>query len=456
MGGIVARQVFLLPQFQPGTIKDVITLATPHKEAPVPLYRSMISLYTTLNSYWNENHRPGRKLENVTLVSIGGGTRDTTLDSELTEIHEISHSSLSLHLYSSGTPHIWSSADHESAVWCDQILEAIGFATYELYEAKNQSVHSRMNILNKIFSSNLIRKPDKTFSNREILVTAEGNQLQLPIIKTIDFESRFHRLWLPSIQESSIFSLRLLTNFSQSDIGIYRCESENLFTNCKSIEEKIVTLPFPYKPDHPIVFKSPMTPPNQGRKEWLSIEVPALSLENATSVGFEVLPNSNGFLFLEVQSIKGNLRIYDSLTTQYLLRSWDFVKTKSLLTTLRFPSFNDRFVKYKFYFRVVDDFQPAFTPIILQKLANEAKPLYSKRNNVITFYPSRHHPDNKGLELQVWLDPSMKGFEFFMTMDIFGTFGSVITQHKFMLISLAMSIIFFLFMLILSGKCKSN
>lgn len=113
MGGIVARLMVMLPNYVPNSIVDLFTLSTPHKEPPLPFYRSMDNLYAKINNFWKANHHKNGLLRNLTFISMAGGTRDTTLDSSLTDISSIASPELSLNLFASGTPHIWSSADHE-------------------------------------------------------------------------------------------------------------------------------------------------------------------------------------------------------------------------------------------------------------------------------------------------------------------------------------------------------
>ena len=109
MGGVVARKLLL---FTRSVVTIVFTLASPHLEPPLPLTRGLVAFYEQLNSFWRQEHVSGGFLENVTLVSIAGGTRDTVLDSRLTKLDGILSSERSLRVFSSAIPGVWSSSDH--------------------------------------------------------------------------------------------------------------------------------------------------------------------------------------------------------------------------------------------------------------------------------------------------------------------------------------------------------
>jgi hypothetical protein len=74
----VAKGVFLEPDFVPGSVNTVLTLATPHSSPVVMLDPYMASYYHKVNSFW-EVGDPERLL-----VSVGGGHRDLLVRSGLT------------------------------------------------------------------------------------------------------------------------------------------------------------------------------------------------------------------------------------------------------------------------------------------------------------------------------------------------------------------------------------
>ena len=86
MGGIVAKYIPLLDTYVNGTIQNIITLSTPHKDPPFALSRSLKSFYTTLKSTWKTSHSSPNST--IAMTCVAGGTRDTVLDSSLTYVYD--------------------------------------------------------------------------------------------------------------------------------------------------------------------------------------------------------------------------------------------------------------------------------------------------------------------------------------------------------------------------------
>jgi glycosylphosphatidylinositol deacylase len=68
------RSLYLHPDFEAGKVNTIITLATPHRPVIVTDW-DLHKFYEDVNLYWKLNNET--KLSHVTLVSIGGGFRDT-------------------------------------------------------------------------------------------------------------------------------------------------------------------------------------------------------------------------------------------------------------------------------------------------------------------------------------------------------------------------------------------
>lgn len=76
-----------------------------------------------------ENSQNKRVLQNILLVTIGGGTRDLLVHSGLT------HSRFSdVHAMSSCIPGVWLTTDHLSAVWCLQQVLVINRFLYSIIQ----------------------------------------------------------------------------------------------------------------------------------------------------------------------------------------------------------------------------------------------------------------------------------------------------------------------------------
>lgn len=114
MGGIVSRKIVTLPRYN-NTISTIFTLSTPHNEPPVPITYALQKFYQDLNLFWSNSELIIEK--NITLVSVAAGTRDSLVDSSLTNVDKIMDRRISLSAYATGIPGTWASSDHEGMVW---------------------------------------------------------------------------------------------------------------------------------------------------------------------------------------------------------------------------------------------------------------------------------------------------------------------------------------------------
>ncbi|KAI9331133.1 GPI inositol-deacylase PGAP1-like protein, partial [Zopfochytrium polystomum] len=125
MGGIVARSLLRMPNYTPGSVASIFTKATPHKAPPIAASRRMHDYYRSLNEFWAARLRvDGTSAESrsLMLVSLAGGTRDTMIDSRLTDVSEIVGGANGFSAFATGVPRVWGSADHRCVLWCKQLV----------------------------------------------------------------------------------------------------------------------------------------------------------------------------------------------------------------------------------------------------------------------------------------------------------------------------------------------
>ena len=81
---MIARSMFINPSFDPSTVKLIITLATPHQ--PVILIdKNLKDFYNSVDTFWQRQRATKtNRLENLTLISVGGGIKDVLVRPELT------------------------------------------------------------------------------------------------------------------------------------------------------------------------------------------------------------------------------------------------------------------------------------------------------------------------------------------------------------------------------------
>jgi len=129
MGGIVARTLFTMPNYEPGSINTIITMATPHLLPPAPLDWQISKIYTNINEYWRKSYSNGKAssapLSDVTLISIAGGNLDTIICSDTANINSLVPASHGFTVFTTSIPSVWTSMDHQCILWCKQLVNVI-------------------------------------------------------------------------------------------------------------------------------------------------------------------------------------------------------------------------------------------------------------------------------------------------------------------------------------------
>ena len=176
MGGMVARTMFTLPEYQPNSVNTLLTLGTPHLRPVIALDPRMQLLYKDVNKFWKESYRIAlehsplirnrwqrffdatldygldyctntsswicsffhqqsalrlhkKKIQtsfaNVSLISISGGHRDIMVPGDLSQLHEFVPTSNGISVFTSSIRDVWLYAGHTSLVWCRQLVQIL-------------------------------------------------------------------------------------------------------------------------------------------------------------------------------------------------------------------------------------------------------------------------------------------------------------------------------------------
>ncbi|KAF4523660.1 hypothetical protein B566_EDAN006030 [Ephemera danica] len=145
MGGMVAKGVFLEPDFIPGSVHTVLTLATPHTAPVVALDHYVASYYKRVNAFWERGD------EKRLLVSVGGGHRDLLVRSGLTLQGNVS-------ALSTAIPAVWVSADHLCILWCKQLVLSLARALFDSVDFHTKQINDDPTVLHRAFSYHLLNR----------------------------------------------------------------------------------------------------------------------------------------------------------------------------------------------------------------------------------------------------------------------------------------------------------
>jgi pimeloyl-ACP methyl ester carboxylesterase len=142
MGGVVARTMLRMPNYQEHTVNTIVTLSAPHARAPVTFDADMVATYNDINTYWRKSYLepPSRNpLADVTLVSVAGGGLDTMIPSESTSLTSLVPDTHGFTVFTSSIPNVWTGMDHLAIMWCDQFRKALVKAVFDVVDVKRSA-----------------------------------------------------------------------------------------------------------------------------------------------------------------------------------------------------------------------------------------------------------------------------------------------------------------------------
>ena len=189
MGGVVARAMLTMPNYQSNSINTIITLSAPHARAPVSFDADMVHTYGSINDYWREAYSQkwanDNPLWHVTLVSIAGGGLDTVIASDFASIESLVPSTHGFTVFTSGIPDVWTGADHLQMTWCVQLMKPIVKSLFKVLDIHRPSQTKpraeRMRIFKKLLLTGMEDIVERTLPEREAftLLTLEDESIAL-------------------------------------------------------------------------------------------------------------------------------------------------------------------------------------------------------------------------------------------------------------------------------------
>ncbi|KAI9890221.1 MAG: GPI inositol deacylase [Vezdaea aestivalis] len=185
MGGIVARTMLTMHNYQSNSINTIITMSAPHARPPVSFDADIVRTYNQINTYWREaysqkwaNNNP---LWHVTLISIAGGSLDTVVPSDYASLASLVPETNGFTVFTSSIPNVWTGMDHQAILWCDQFRKVLVRALTDVVNvhrpAQTKSRADRMRAFKKWFLTGMESVAEKTLPQSEptTLLTLEDN-----------------------------------------------------------------------------------------------------------------------------------------------------------------------------------------------------------------------------------------------------------------------------------------
>lgn len=185
MGGVIARAMLTMPNYQSNSINTILTLSAPHARPPVSFDADMVHTYQRINDYWRQAYSQkwanDNPLWHVTLVSIAGGGLDTVIASDFASTESLVPSTHGFTVFTSGIPDVWTGADHLQMTWCVQLMKPIVRSLFNVLDVHRRGQTKpraeRMRIFKRSLLTGMEDMVDKIMPQREAstLLTLEDD-----------------------------------------------------------------------------------------------------------------------------------------------------------------------------------------------------------------------------------------------------------------------------------------
>ena len=485
MGGIVARTVLVMPNYQTNSINTIITMSTPHARPPVSFDADIVRLYQQVNDYWRESYTQrwasSNPLWHTTLISIAGGARDTTVPADYCSLSSLVPASHGFTVFTSGIPDVWTPMDHLAITWADQLRKVVVQSLFDVIDVRRASQTKqraeRIRVFRKWFLTGLEEDAPKTLPARQpdVLLTLgdgsrstvlDSNRLVMRGLGAQD-EASAKILPIPVHANSSHQRLSILTdqptdkngNFEWLDIlfcstfPLHGIQNSAPLPNqidlsdgspqasrlaCKRAAADVIRLP-----------ASTRTSKNafdqQSPFRYLQYDVRDLQEHQFIAVVDRSTEISNGWLVADMYDTT------ESITevrygTQHLLTlgaKINLPATRPLINEIKIPSMESSLLAYDMQIKTsgCGDEIELFTPLLRQHLDGpyESKYFVNFKEGELSLHGSAPFMPpalngakaSTGVALQIWTDPSCNTtLEFRLKLNMSDSFGKLVIRYR--------------------------
>ncbi|CAI6330795.1 unnamed protein product [Periconia digitata] len=483
MGGIVARTMLTMPNYQPKSINTIVTLAAPHARPPVSFDGDIVRIYRTINEYWRHSYSRKWAIDNplwhVTLISIAGGGLDTIVPSDLANIASLVPDTHGFTVFTSSMPNVWTGMDHLAIMWCDQARKNIIRALYDIVDASRPAqtiprAH-RMREFKRWLLSGLEDTIEKTLPyteaktlltlNEDSAVVPQGQRLVLRNLGTGLQTPKAYLMPIPPQHAARDTKLTLLTNEKLDSVGehgqleILFCsalshqagQSTTIFQMnmdlsgdspgpnklaCKNAASDSIVLPastqqstFPFKRDlHPF--------------SYLQYDVKDLAEHQYLAVVDKAAQHSSGWVIGEFSDSAQYLHQPDMSLIRLLTKGLSLKLNAGLMNDIKLPAAQSSLLAYDLDIKQETcTTSELFAPLVRQYVTNvhESKYFVNAQQAKINMHgvtpympPSFFIKDSvNGLSLQIWTDPECGGdVHVSLKVDILGSMGKLWMRYR--------------------------
>jgi glycosylphosphatidylinositol deacylase len=484
MGGVVARTMFTMPNYQANSINTIVTMVAPHARPPVSFDGDIVRTQKEVNDYWRAAHAQdpaeNSPLQHVTLVSVAGGGLDNIVSSDYASIAALVPETHGFTVFTSSIPNCWTGADHLAITWCDQVRKSIVRALYDVVDVSQATQtlprEKRMRSFKKWFLTGLEHIAEKSLPmvTANTLLTVEvdsamvpqGERLALRSLGQFPGAPRAYLLPVPP-QDKGGKTFSLLTN-DRLDAEGEHGRLEVLFCSvlstqsgqhttsfhqhldlagdspsasrleCRNAASDLIILPesvnhsdFPFRP-------------NQTPFSYLEYELDDLAQYHFVAIIDKAAEHTFGWVVAEFGATsETNIKIDSSLQRLLLTgSSLQLPLQRPLTTDISIPALHSSLLAYNVHIdRQICPQGELFAPLLRQYISDlyESKFFVNVEDALINLHgvspylpPALHskQPSN-GLSLQIWSDPTCNSsVEVTLKVDVLGSLGKLWMRYR--------------------------
>lgn len=485
MGGMVARTMLTMPNYQSNSINTIVTLAAPHARPPVSFDGDIVRTYKGVNEYWRHAYSQKWAIDNplwhVTLISIAGGGLDTVVSSDYASLTSLVPETHGFTVFTSSIPNVWTGTDHLSITWCDQVRKSVVRSLYDVIDVSRPTQTlpraDRMRGFKRWLLTGLEDIAERTLPHKEpkTLLTleddsnaiiaqgeklvlrslgqskqrpkpyllpipphgAEGRKFTLLTNERLDHPGEHGKLEvlvcsvypLQAGQSATLFSMNM--DLSGENPGSTRLACKNAASDVISLPASTRQSTFPFKTD-----ESPFS--------YLQYDIEDLAEHQFVAVVDKAGEHSTGWVIAEFSAASDSVYQAD-MDLQRLLTTGLTHKlpaSRPLVTEIKIPALHSSLLAYNLHIsKQTCDMGELFAPLLRQYITDvyESKFFVNVRDANINLHgiapymppPFLAKNPSNGLSLQIWLDPTCdSSIEVSLKVDVLGSMGKLWMRYR--------------------------
>lgn len=496
MGGIAARTMLTMPNYQANSVNTIITLSAPHARSPVSFDSQLVNIYADINDYWRKAHSTrwgsDNPLWHVTLISIAGGGLDTIVPSDYSSLASLVPETHGFTVYTTTIPDVWTGMDHLAITWCNQLRQVLIRSLYDVMDAsravQTRPRGERMRSFKKWFLTGLEDVAEKTLPHIEAktLLTLEDNsnaiisQGERLVLRQLGHHGRkkAHLLPIPpqGTPEGRRFTLmtdqHLDASGENGNLEVLFCsvfpvhagQSATLFSMnmdlsgntkgstrlaCKNAASDTIRLPASTRQmEYPFNTTVPWS--------YLQYDLEDLVEHQFVAVVDKADQHTPGWVIAEFSSsVESNIRSsvgYSRLAFKDL--DVKFPAHRSMLMDIKIPALQSGLFAYRLVFghQSCGKSLALFAPMVRQYISDvyeskwfvNAAEVELNSHGVAPYMPPglRGQEWSDGLSLQIWTDPTCETpLDVTLSLDIWGSFGKLWMRYRTLFAALPLVVI---------------